>query len=116
MNREEYIRFHQELCNKMVEITRAKNSDYSSAADPFQNFRVVEAYGMSAEQGFLTRMSDKMSRLANFIKQGEFQVKDESFLDTCLDLANYSVLLAGYYMSEQAKKKNKLVALDPNKI
>jgi hypothetical protein len=96
----------------MVEITERKNTDYSSGADPFRNFRIVEAYGLSAEQGFITRMSDKMARLANFIQNGEYKVKDESFLDTCLDLANYSLLLAGYMASKGLRQSPEKPAED----
>lgn len=116
MNREQYLEFHKEMCDKMVEITKAKNHDYSSAEDPFANFKVVGSLGLSIEQGFLTRMSDKMSRLANFTKQGIFKVSDESFTDTCLDLANYAILLAGYVESQKPKGpdyKEKFSFLNP---
>lgn len=103
MNKEQYFKFHRECCDRMIEITRAKNADYTGEGDdPFANFSVVEHSGIATtEQGFLTRMSDKMSRLASFIKKGFYAVKDESFEDTCLDLANYCILLAGYMRSKR---------------
>jgi hypothetical protein len=42
------------------------------------------------------RMTDKMSRLAQFTKNGELKVKDESLEDTLVDLINYAVLLRAY--------------------
>jgi len=100
-NRDKYLDFHRACCDKMVEITRVKNNDYSSADDPFANFKVVGAMGLSVEQGFVTRMSDKLSRIANFTKNNELLVKDESVEDTLLDLANYCLLFAGYLNSKK---------------
>lgn len=57
--------------------------------------------GIKTEQGFLTRMMDKMKRISSFVEKGELQVKDESVTDTLRDLANYSCLLAGYIKSQK---------------
>lgn len=51
--------------------------------------------------GFLTRMSDKFSRLGSFINKGELLVLDESVEDTLVDLANYCALFAGYLESKE---------------
>lgn len=104
MTKEQYFKFHAEACERMQKITRAKNSDYTGKVnDPFANFSRVEALGIcSTEQGFLTRMSDKLSRLSSFVEKGSYLVKDESFEDTCIDLANYAILLAGYMRSKTA--------------
>ncbi len=101
MNRAEYIEYHKAQCDRMVEITRKKNHDYSRSENPFSNFETIGAYGLSVEQGFVTRMSDKMSRIANFTLQGKLLVEDESIADTLLDLANYSILMMGYLKSKQ---------------
>jgi len=103
MTRDEYMSFHQSCCDRLVEITRVKNADYSGGAnDPFANFRLTNHFGVaSVEQGFFTRMTDKFSRLASFIKKGTLLVKDESVEDTLLDLANYCILLAGYLRSQR---------------
>jgi hypothetical protein len=50
--------------------------------------------------GFLTRMMDKMKRIASFVEQGNLQVKGESVTDTLQDLANYSCLMAAYIKSK----------------
>ncbi len=96
--REKYMLFHKEMCEKMHQITLAKNSDYTGGtSDPFENFTRVESLGIcTTEQGFLTRMTDKLCRIASFVKQGTLQVKTESVEDTLLDLANYAILMAGY--------------------
>ena len=93
-SKETYLKFHEECCAKMIEITKKKNSDYSHGTDAFRNFRRRGAYG------FLVRMDDKMARLESFIEKGSYEVQEESFLDTCIDLANYAILLAGYMKAE----------------
>lgn len=103
MTKQDYFEFHKECLEKMAKITAAKNADYTGVGDdPFANFTRVEAMGIcSTEQGFLTRMMDKMSRINSFVQKGELQVKDESVQDTLLDLANYAILLAGYIRSKK---------------
>lgn len=109
MTKRAYLEFHKRFCEKMVEVTQKKNADYSGAGDdPFNNFRhignLVKVNGVDmVAAGFLTRMSDKFSRIGSFIAKGELQVKDESVEDTLLDLANYAALLAGY-LAEQREK------------
>lgn len=110
MSKAEYMKFHEEACAKMIAITRAKNADYAGAGnDPFSNFRQIEHLLQSpgvVEIGFLTRMSDKFSRIGSFIAKGSLQVKDETVEDTLFDLANYCVLLAGYLRSEKNSVQN----------
>lgn len=103
MNRKELLDFHKWACATMHQICIKKNADYAGRADddPFANFTRVEAMGIATtEQGFLTRMTDKLSRLATFAEAGMLQVKDESVLDTALDLANYCILFAAYVRSK----------------
>ena len=103
--REWYLELHKSLCNRMIEITARKNADYTGGSvdnDAFANFRQVERLGIcSTEAGFLTRMTDKMSRINSFVKKGELKVKDESVEDTLLDLANYCLLMYGYIRSKK---------------
>lgn len=89
--REDYLREFKTLTAKMLEITTKKNNDYGGASDPFKNFRSFE------ELGILVRMSDKFARLRTaIVEKREFEVADESVEDTCLDLANYALLLLCY--------------------
>lgn len=103
MSKAEYLEFHRQFCEKMIEITKVKNSDYSGASpDPFANFMMVEHFKcVTAEQGFFTRMTDKMARIASFISQGSLQVKDESVQDSLHDLANYCALFSGFLESKK---------------
>lgn len=107
MNKKEYLEFHTYCCEQMKEITRKKNSDYTGNTDnPFSNFSLIEHIGIaSTEQGFLTRMFDKFARITTFVQKGVLEVSDESVEDTLLDLANYSILFAGYIKSKKALAK-----------
>lgn len=97
MTKDEYIAFHRACCDRLVEITKRKNNDYTGKTDdPFRNFR------RRGEFGFIVRMDDKLARLESFLEKGSYEVADESFEDTCLDLANYSILLAGYVKAAKA--------------
>jgi hypothetical protein len=64
------------------------------------------------EQGFMVRLTDKMSRLSSFIHAGKMNVQDESFMDTCVDVINYMVLLAAYLKDKDAENTSK--PLDSN--
>lgn len=110
MTKEEYMNFHKECCDKMVTITKAKNSDYTgNSLDPFSNFSRVNALEIcTTEQGFLVRMTDKLCRINSFVQKGFLLVKDESVEDTLLDLANYCILLAGYFRSKRSSMGEKV--------
>lgn len=112
MTRNELVEFSKEFFGKCHEIMESKNADYSGAQDdPFANFKAIEIYGIATEVGFLTRMTDKMARLASFIKRGELLVKDESVTDTLRDLANYSMLLAAYLEDNKGDAWDKFMAM-----
>jgi hypothetical protein len=106
MNKQQYFKFHKDFTERMFEISRAKNEDYTGNGDnPFANFTRVEMLGIcKTEQGFLTRMSDKMARLASFVQKGTLEVKDESVTDSLQDLANYCILMAAYLESKKYDK------------
>jgi hypothetical protein len=108
MTKTEYMEFHQKACEQMIEITKNKNHDYAgAAASPFNNFMQIGNLIQSelldiVAVGFLTRMSDKISRIGSYVTRGQLKVKDESVTDTLLDLANYCILFAGY-LKEKAE-------------
>ncbi len=108
MTKSEYLDFNEAFCKDMMAITKRKNADYSGAgSDPFANFRQIGSLIQNPgviEIGFLTRMSDKMSRIGSFISNGTLQCKDESVDDTLKDLANYCCLFAGYLREQKLQK------------
>lgn len=94
MNQEQYLNKFKEITDKMYSITKAKNSDYSweNTEDAFKNFRVVETLWVATtEQWFVTRITDKLTRVCNLLKQ-DAHVVDEKIEDTLLDMANYCIL------------------------
>ncbi len=99
MTRDELLMYHSEICKSAQQLMSLKNRDYAGQEgnEPFANFTRVESMGIcTTEQGFLTRITDKMSRLSSFIHAGKMNVEDESFKDTVVDVINYMVLLSAY--------------------
>ena len=90
------INRHKELCNKLNKTYSDKNHDYGDSVHD-----TYKKYGMVS---FLVRMEDKLNRLYTLTKfnpfcetETEMRVKDESIMDTLLDLANYAVIAAVEY-------------------
>ena len=100
MNRDQLLSIHDTLCSHAWSLMKRKNHDYSGGKDDnqaFLNFTRVESLGITdTTTGFLVRMTDKMSRLITFAKNGRFEVADEALKDTVTDLINYSILLYSY--------------------
>lgn len=98
MTQEQYLKTFKEITDKMYTVTKAKNSDYTGDDnDAFKNFKAVELMGVTTvEVGFFTRMTDKMMRLAGFLRNGFLKVADEKIEDTLMDLAVYSIILICY--------------------
>lgn len=114
MTRDELLMYHSEICKSAQQLMSIKNKDYAGheGNEPFANFTRVESMGIcTTEQGFMTRITDKMSRLSSFIHAGKMHVEDESFSDTIVDVINYMVLLSAY-ISE--KDQETTVLLNPN--
>lgn len=103
MNKQEYLVEFERLTTEMLAITTKKNSDYTGDdSSPFKNFTMVETMGFATtEQGFCTRITDKVMRIAGFVKNGTLQVEDEKVEDTLLDLANYALLMICYLRSKK---------------
>lgn len=103
MNKSLFTKRFKEELDSMYKIVLMKNSDYSwweKTEDPFQNFKLVESLGItSVENGILVRICDKMSRIASLISQ-EAKVSDEKITDTCIDAANYFIILRLYLESK----------------
>lgn len=109
MTREELLKMHEILCEKGRSLMRKKNADYAGneGKEPFANFTRVEAMGIcSTEQGFLVRMTDKMSRLSSFVESGKLAVENESFEDTIIDIINYSVLMYSYLHDKKTQEQH----------
>ena len=67
----------------MANMYEAKNNDYgNSFSDMFNEFGLTSS---------IIRLSDKLNRLKS-LNTKEAMVKDESIIDTLMDLANYSIM------------------------
>ena len=90
------------LMEEMENISRAKNKDYASEDDALANLRGMETCNIPAWINSYARLKDKTCRIDAFIRNdGEFQVKDECFHDTAIDLAVYALLTLICWEQEQ---------------
>jgi len=80
-----------ELLQEMADLHSRKNHDYAGD-DPLSNLRASEEIGIPAWKSILVRLMDKWGRLKTFAKTKTFEVKEESFKDTLMDNAVYSLL------------------------
>lgn len=93
MTREAQDKRFTELLNQIKEIRAKKNADYATEGDSLSNLKMSEMMGIPAWKGALIRIMDKFSRIIQLAKRdGQANVKDESILDTLLDLSIYCLL------------------------
>lgn len=75
------------IVNSLAETYKKKDTDYGNSFS-----QSIDKYGYVAG---LVRMSDKFNRAENLLLNNkEALVNDESAVDTLLDLAAYSIMLA----------------------
>ena len=86
------------ITNQMHDIYIKKNHDYGNSFD-----KSIDELGIVSA---VTRMSDKIERLKSLVKK-ESEVKDESFLDTVMDLANYAIMTAMYLKKQNHSEQKK---------
>jgi nitrogen regulatory protein PII-like uncharacterized protein len=92
------------LLKQMEELHVKKNAGYSGdSPDRWANFRMSEAFGVSAFLGCLIRMSDKYIRVTNLVKNPLNEQVGENIKDTLMDLSAYA-LIAICLLEEQEKK------------
>lgn len=86
----------KDILNKMYEIYEKKNADYgNSFAKSYEEFGLVSP---------VIRLSDKVERLKTLCNK-EAQVKDESIIDTLIDIAVYAVLTILEIKKREEKEK-----------
>lgn len=85
---------YKKLLEDAWELHENKNAGYAGADNPdaFANFRMSEAFGVSALDGCLVRMSDKYIRVTNLRKDANNERVGESVKDTLKDLAAYALI------------------------
>lgn len=83
------------LFEKCAEKIVTKNHDYAGAnADFYKNLRGSEEWGFPGWKSVFVRLGDKIARIKNFVKNEVFWVSDEDFTETCVDSANYFLIMA----------------------
>lgn len=94
-----------ELLDQMKDLHVKKNAGYAGQnnPDPWANFRMAEAFGVTAFQGCLVRMSDKYIRITNLVKDNSNEQVGENIKDTLMDLSAYA-LIALCLLEEQENK------------
>lgn len=90
---------HLELCESLNKLYAQKNKDYG---DSFHATYLEEGLAMAR-----IRLSDKLNRFKSLSRSGEQEVKDESMIDTLLDLANYSLMTVLELQEEVGQKSLK---------
>lgn len=75
---------HMNICKRLNEIYSKKNKDYG---DSFHQSYLQYGPTVSA-----IRLEDKLNRFKNIIQSNSLNVKEESVIDTLLDLANYAIM------------------------
>lgn len=95
------------LLDKLAKLHSSKNRDYAEEEDALSNLHECKGLGVEPWKGVLVRLSDKWSRIKNFARRETLEVEDESFIDTLLDNAVYSLLAVILYQErvEDVKKK-----------
>lgn len=99
-------KFAKDNIKSCLDTAKKKNADYAGDADPFKNFKTCSAIGINVEDGILTRILDKVSRVATLIKADDIKVKSESILDTCFDMMNYFAILQAYVNTKPCNRNN----------
>ena len=110
MTRNELVQFFEDTTRNMIETMKRKNQDYCGGRDDeyaFTNFDAVKHIGLcDPAVGILTRMTDKLTRVCGFVKNGSLQVKDESVEDTLQDMAVYCLLLMAMIKHKKTTEKH----------
>ena len=76
----------QSYFDEDMRLLQAKGHDYGGQDDALGNLRRFGLYGI------VVRLSDKFSRIENFAKTDQLEVKGESIKDTLRDIRNYCFL------------------------
>ena len=92
-------RFHA-LLKQIGDLHDTKQADYGRTGDPFANVRASADFGVPPWVGCMIRANDKMRRIQTFAQTAT--LKNESVIDSLMDLAAYSVIALILYQ-EQAK-------------
>jgi len=112
MDLDTFLKEHEDLIAKSVDLLKAKNKDYSTDGDPLAGFKkIANDIGISPFQVWAIFASKHWNALTNFAKDGK--VESEPIEGRIIDMINYSVLLhlliidnrLGYKWGEQQSQE-----------
>lgn len=72
------------LTKQMLETFKKKNADYGNSTT-----QTFNEFGLTS---YAVRLNDKLNRIKSFCRKGELEVKDESVVDSLMDMASYCLL------------------------
>jgi hypothetical protein len=79
---------------RVQETLDKKGNDYASIQDPFSNFKnSSQLLKIPVEKVFLNEITKKISRIVELLEK---EAKNESIMDSVLDIAGYTCLLDNY--------------------
>lgn len=88
------VHTYDSIVEDIARLHNIKAADYGTS--------VHTAYQEFGPISLVVRLHDKLSRLKNLLKNNkEIQVKNESLVDTALDMANYSIMLAEELLNDE---------------
>lgn len=92
MTHEEYATHVGEFTGEMLEVTRAKNADYSAGTDDAMRnyYELSAASGATPVQAWMVLMMKHVTAIMRYAKDG--RVSSESIHGRFVDLANYAML------------------------
>jgi hypothetical protein len=92
MNLDIFLKEHEDLIAKSVDLLKTKNKDYSTDGDPLAGFKkIAKDLGISPFQVWAVFASKHWNALTNFAKDGK--VESEPIKGRIIDMINYSCLL-----------------------
>lgn len=101
-------KYNANLFEDMKDLHIRKNAGYSGLhEDPFYNFRQVEKFGISTQDGIIARLTDKYQRYINVKANPELDKVQESFTDTLTDMISYCLILYCVMEEDAATAKEK---------
>lgn len=80
------------LLEILAEIHKRKNMSYARDKEPLSNLHRSKSFGIKPSHGAMIRMSDKWSRIEEFVGGGKPDVTGEGLPDALLDNAVYSLI------------------------
>jgi hypothetical protein len=112
---EELQQLHEILTKEGHDLLSNKGNDYSghTETDTLANIKSCGQFGIPPLQGIVTRLLDKMSRLASFSKGVENKVKDDTVRDAVIDIINYAVI---WYAVRKEQDEEQLKKFAPNYV